>query len=95
MKIFVVILGALVWFSLSAFADDELIDGSDREPAAVAPINVNKRTYPGGQDEEDLQVQGHLPSAGLKTNARGLQRGVYKNLYNQEMKEERSQAVEE
>ena len=70
--------------------------GEMREPAAAAPIvSANKRTYPGGLDEEDLQVQNHLPEASLRTDARYLQREVYKNLYNQELKDERQDAVEE
>ena len=51
--------------------------------------------YPGGVDEEDLQVQKRLPDAELKTDFRTVQRGVYKTLYNQELKDERTEPVEE
>jgi hypothetical protein len=67
----------------------------DRDPANMNMISASKRTYPGGGDEEDLLVQNHLPEAALKTDARTLQRGVYKTLYNQEMKDERTENVEE
>lgn len=89
------ILPVIFVVALPVFADDELIDTSDRDPAAVTVPGVSKRLYPGGADEEDLVVQNHLPEAGLKTDARSLQRGVYKTLYNQEMKEERQETVEE
>lgn len=97
MKLKTLILGLSMGFSIAAFADDELIDPNDgeREPAAVSPTSSSKRAYPGGADEEDLMVQARLPEAGIKTDARNLQRGVYKNLYNQEMKEERTETVEE
>lgn len=67
----------------------------EREPAAVAPAMSTKRTYPGGADEEDLQVQTAVPEAALRTDARSLQREVFKALYNQELKDERQDAVEE
>lgn len=95
MKLKFLALGLCVAFSLPVFAEDELIDPNDREPASVNPLNASKRTYPGGADEEDLLVQARLPEAGSKTDARSLQRGVFKNLYNQEMKEERAETVEE
>lgn len=68
---------------------------AEREPAAVAPSLTVKRTYPGGADEEDLQVQTAIPEAALRTDARSLQREVFKALYNQELKDERQDAVEE
>jgi hypothetical protein len=66
----------------------------DRDPAAIKTY-AGKRTYPGGGDEEDLQVQARIPEATLKTDARSVQREVYKSLYKQEMKEERQETVEE
>ena len=73
----------------------ELIDANERIPASITPASASKRTYVGGGDEEDLQVQARLPEAGLKTDARSVQRGVFKTLYNEEMKEERQENVEE
>lgn len=68
----------------------------DRDPAAVNTMpSLVKRNYPGGADEEDLRVQPSLPEAALKTDARSLQREVYKALYNQELKDDRQDAVEE
>ena len=68
----------------------------EREPSAVPANTVNiKRNYPGGADEEDLQVQTAIPEAAQHTDARSLQREVYKSLYNQELKDERQDAVEE
>lgn len=88
-------LSLVLCASFSVWAEDELIDASDREPAAVSVPSVNKRLYPGGADEDDLLVQARLPEAGLKTDQRSLQRGVFKNLYNQEMKEDRQDTLEE
>lgn len=78
--------------SLNAFAADELVD-LDREPAAVTP--ASKRAYPGGLDEEDLRVQTTLPEASLRTDSRSVQREVYRSLYNQELKEDRPEPIEE
>jgi hypothetical protein len=82
-----------------AHADDEDMletpNSEQREPNSTAAISASKRTYPGGADEEDLQVQPRLPEAPLKTDARSLQRTVYKALYNQELKDERTENVEE
>jgi len=82
-----------------AHADDEtMIDtpnSEQREPNSTAAISASKRTYPGGGDEEDLQVQPRLPEAPLKTDARSLQRTVYKTLYNQELKDDRTENVDE
>ena len=65
-----------------------------RDPSALPPLNT-KRSYPGGADEEDLRVQTSLPEAGLKTDARSVQREVFKSLYNQELKDDRHDPVEE
>jgi hypothetical protein len=76
---------------------EDLIDSSadvGRDPSAVKVFS-SKRAYPGGADEEDLQVQARIPEAQLKTDARSVQREVYKDLYNQEMKDERQETVEE
>lgn len=66
----------------------------DRDPAAIG-IAAKKRTYPGGGDEEDLRVLAALPEAAMKTDSRSLQREVYKQLFNQELKEDRQDEVEE
>lgn len=72
-----------------------VMDDWSREPAAIPSTLNSKRNYPGGADEEDLRVQNYLPEAGLKTDARSVQREVYKALYNQELKDERHDPVEE
>lgn len=82
--------------STHAYAEDFLSEPEpEREPAALAPALSVKRTYPGGADEEDLQVQTAIPEAAQRTDARSLQREVFKALYNQELKDERQDAVEE
>ncbi len=80
----------------AAYAEENIdLSGEvDRDPAFVK-VYSGKRTYPGGGDEEDLQVQTKIPEAALKTDSRTVQRDVYKELYNQEMKEERQENVEE
>jgi hypothetical protein len=67
---------------------------AERDPASLAPV-VTKRNYPGGADEEDLRVQAYIPEASLKTDARVIQREVYKSLFNQDLKDERNDIVEE
>ena len=80
----------------SVFAQDALSDPEpERDPAAVSQSLNVKRNYPGGLDEEDLQVQASIPEAALHTDSRTLQREVYKSLYNQELKDDRQDAVEE
>lgn len=83
--------GSIVW------AQDALVDASEREPAGGSTplVAASRRTYPGGGDEEDLQVQGRIPDAALRTDSRSLQREVYKVLYNQELQDERKEDVEE
>ena len=66
-----------------------------RDPAAVPSTLNAKRTYPGGADEEDLRVLPALPEAALKADARSVQREVYKALYNQDLKDDRHDPVEE
>ncbi len=79
-----------------ATAEDFLSEPEpEREPAAV-PSSLNvKRSYPGGADEEDLQVQTAIPEAAMHTDARSLQREVFKALFNKELKDDREDAVEE
>ncbi|HMN66911.1 MAG TPA: hypothetical protein PKC28_00070 [Bdellovibrionales bacterium] len=93
------LLIAVVFFSGPLLAQEDLLTephmaDEGRDPAAVR-ATLNKRTYPGGVDEEDLRVLAALPEAGLKTDARTVQREVYKGLFNQEMKDERHDPVEE
>lgn len=89
----VLILG---FISFSAVAQDFLSEPepADRDPAAIAPMTV-KRNFPGAQDEEDLRVQAQLPEAAMRADTRGMQREIYKSLFNQELKEERHEEVEE
>lgn len=81
-----------------ATAEDFLSESEpepEREPAAL-PSSLNiKRSYPGGADEEDLQVQTAIPEAAMHTDARSLQREVFKALFNKELKDDREDAVEE
>lgn len=68
------IVAGLICFGFFAHAEDE-----DREPAAVpadpstqAPsveerARVKKRLYPGGRDEDSLQVQAQLPVSTRQT----------------------------
>ncbi len=87
---------SLLIITPGAFAEDSLSEPEiEREPAAIAPAVNIKRNYPGGADEEDLQVQAAVPEAALQTDARSLQREVFKSLYNQELKDDRQDAVEE
>jgi len=99
MKKLILGLSALILSSLlagTAAAEDFLSEPEpEREPAALASTFSNKRTYPGGADEEDLRVQAALPEAALRTDARSIQRDVYKALFNQELKDDRQDAVEE
>lgn len=91
------LLISLVLHSGIVLAEDFLNESEpEREPAAVtAPTFSPRRQYPGGVDEEDLRVQNNLPEATQQTDARVLQREVFKSLYNQELKDERQDAVEE
>lgn len=99
--IFLAFVGGLVWAQddfqesdpFSAQVQQELSD-SERDPAAVN-VPSRRRNYPGGADEEDLRVQVNLPQAESKVDSRLLQRDVYKQLFNQELKEERDDEVEE
>ena len=90
----ILILGFFA-FTSSAIAEDFLSEPEpERDIASVAPLTV-KRTYPGGNDEEDLRVQSALPEASMRADTRGIQREIFKSLYNQELKEERQDEVEE
>jgi hypothetical protein len=66
----------------------------DRDPAAIS-MPTKKRTYAGGGDEEDLRVLAALPEAAMKTDQRSLQKEVYKQLFNQDLKEESHDELEE
>lgn len=56
---------------------------------------TQKRAYPGGADEESLSVLTRLPEAPLRTSARQIQKEVYKTIYNQELKDESTETMEE
>lgn len=103
MKMWIVLIS---FFALPAMAQDEFLSEEPvpseigefdmgREPASVPSTLNAKRTYPGGADEEDLRVLPALPEAALKADARAVQREVYKALYNQELKDDRHDPVEE
>lgn len=89
-----IFLVSLLFTVVPALAED--MPDAEREPASFAlPSSSAKRTYPGGADEEDLKVQSALPEAALRTDARGIQKEVFKTLYNQELKDESHGPVEE
>lgn len=79
---------------MGAFAQEA--QEPDRDPASLSlPSAATKRTYPGGADEEDLKVLASLPEAAVRTDARSIQKEVFKTLYNQELKDESTAPVEE
>lgn len=91
----IVAIVSLICVGSAAYAEDFApVQEIDRDPAALA-VPLKKRGYPGGADEEDLRVMAVLPEAALKTDSRTLQRDVYKQMYNQDLKEERHDEVEE
>ncbi len=90
----ILILSFLAWSGMAAAEDFLSEPEPEREPASVAPLSV-KKTYPGSQDEEDLRVQTTLPEASMRADTRGMQREIFKALYNQELKEEHRDEVEE
>lgn len=53
-----------------------------------------KRLYPGGRDEEDLKVLASLPEAARKTDTKSIQKEVYKNLFDQELKDDEGESSE-
>ena len=90
----ILLIALMMSVGLTAMAEE--MPDMDRDPASlVLPTSSVKRTYPGGADEEDLRVQATLPEAALRTDARSIQKEVYKHLYNQELKEDSTAPVEE
>lgn len=88
-----IVIFGLVLSSVALAAEEEDVV---RDPSSlVLPSSSAKRTYPGGADEEDLKVLTSLPEAVVRTDARGIQKEVYKALYNQELKDESHAPVEE
>ena len=80
------------------FSGDLTVPSAAPEPArdpSALKLQPRQRAYPGGADEEDLRVLAVLPEAEMRTDARTLQRDVYKSVYNQELKEERHDDAEE
>lgn len=78
------VLVMMIFASATVFATDVEVD---RDPSSLVTPPV-KRLYPGGVDEEDLKVQAAIPDAVVRTDARGIQKEVFKSLYNQELKDE-------
>lgn len=77
----------ILWIGLPGLAfADEILDGNSV---------TQKRTYPGGADEESLFVLTRLPEAPLRTTSRQIQKEVYKTIYNQELKDESTETMEE
>lgn len=76
--------------SASAEVDPAAVE---RDPAAALP--KKERNYPGGSEEEDLRVSPTLPEAPIKTDARTVQRDVYRALYKEELKNDHDDAADE
>jgi hypothetical protein len=92
MKSLLIVCGLILACAAYAQEDDGNLD-FDREPASVQ--TSAKRTCANCQDEEELRVLAALPEAPLKTNARSVQKEVFKALYNKELKDAAAEAVEE
>ncbi|MGE4133869.1 MAG: hypothetical protein AB7F86_19690 [Bdellovibrionales bacterium] len=65
-----------------------------RDPASQFAPNP-KRSYPGGADEEDLRILSSLPDAPIHTDARAIQKDIYKEVFKQDLKDEDQDTVEE
>lgn len=71
-------------------AGDQL---SDKE--LVLQEKARKRLYPGGRDEEDLIVHPQAIIARRKLNRREVEKEVYKQLFNEELKGDAESSAEE
>lgn len=81
-------------YSILVNADDDF----DRDPASISPVTngVQKiKPFPGGEDEEDLKIISIFPEAPVATNSRAVQQEVYKDIYKKELKDDRTDPVEE
>ena len=93
MKSWVLLFSLIFSFGAMAAELDEEVGIDPEQPTAAAPLK--KKDYPGGADEEDLQVQDRLPEAMAKTDSHSIQKDVYKALYNEEMKSQSPESPEE
>ncbi len=75
------LMGPVAWSQSLDVFDEESV----REPSSL--VIPGARSYPGGSDEDELQVQASLPDVDIRVDARTLQRKVFKELYNQDMSE--------
>lgn len=90
----------VIWalFAVSTVSFAEGFDDADRDLAAIGGatvVNVKAKPFPGGADEEDIRVQATLPEVPLSADSRSVQREVYKDLFKQELKDERTDTIEE
>lgn len=91
--IFRIFLFFLLGFNLVAMAQEEFEFEVEREPATISLST--QRSYPGARDEDQLQVQSQLSEPLAKMDTRGIQREVYRGLFNQELKDDRQETMEE
>ena len=91
-------MALLILATVSIFASAQEFDEPDRDLAAVGGITVvpiKAKPFPGGADEEDIRVLTALPEVPLSADSRAVQREVYKDLFKQELKDERTDTIEE
>lgn len=84
------LLAILCLFSLVASASEISSPLTSTEEIERA----RKRQYPGGRDEEELKVLVALPEFSRKTDDKTIQKEIYKNLFNQELKEDTQEPQE-
>lgn len=77
----IIILGLLL--PLFSSAEIDVTTERDLEIQEIA----EKRLYPGGADEEDLEVVERITEADIKVSRSSVEREVYKELFNEELKE--------
>ena len=83
---------------LALFSLLSVVVSASEISAPVVPAEeiekARKRLYPGGRDEEEIKVLVALPEYSRKTDDKSIQKEIYKNLFNQELKDDTQEPQE-
>ncbi len=83
-----ILVGSIGLASPGIGAEELLPELKLREPAATGSLQATTtKTLLAVQDEEDLQVQTKLPEAIQRIDSRGIQKNVFKALYQKELQD--------
>lgn len=90
-----ILIGTFVTLGAPSWSEKDIETSILSEEDWKIQEKARKRLYPGGRDEDDLKIMSSATSAKRKLNRREIEKEVFKQLFNEDLKQSAEDAESE